>query len=148
MGILDDVMTNAKCAAEAVGKKAGQLMDVSKLRISAAEINSEMDKRFEALGRYVAEACRETVSADAEAAGKLAEIDELKTQLDAIMKELADKSNKVTCPTCGKQSPNTACYCSVCGTKLVKEEPAPEKAAPAEEAPAEEAPAEEKKPEE
>lgn len=136
MGILDDVMTNAKSAAEAVGKMAGQWVDASKLKISAAEINSEIDKRYEALGRYVADACREAVSVDAEAAGKLAEIDELKTQLEAIQKELADKSNKVTCPTCGKQSPNTACYCSVCGTKLAVEEPAPEEA-PAEEKPEE-----------
>lgn len=30
MGILDDVVINAKSAAEAVGKKAGQIMDVSK----------------------------------------------------------------------------------------------------------------------
>ena len=41
MGILDDVVVNAKSAAEAVGRKAGQLVDVSKLRISAAEVNSE-----------------------------------------------------------------------------------------------------------
>ncbi len=133
MGILDDVMTNVQSAAEAVGKKAGQLVDVSKLRISAAEINSEIDKRYEALGRYVTEACRDAVSADAEAAGKLAEIDDLKTQLEAIQKELADKSNKVTCPTCGKQSPNTACYCSACGTKLAADPPAQEPEAPAEE---------------
>ena len=37
MGILDDVMINAKTAAEAVGKKAGQIVDVSKLRFNVAE---------------------------------------------------------------------------------------------------------------
>ena len=39
MGILDDVVINAKSAAEAVGKKAGQIVDVSKLRINVAELN-------------------------------------------------------------------------------------------------------------
>lgn len=138
MGILDDVMVNARSAAEAVGKRAGQLVDASKLRISAAELNAEVSKRYEALGQYVFENCREALSGDAEVVGKLAEVDELKAQLAAVTKELSDKSNKVTCPVCGKQSANTAVFCSACGAKLAQEE------APAEE-PASE-PADEEKP--
>ena len=45
MGILDDVVVNAKSAAEAVGKKAGQLVDVSKLRINLAELNARSASR-------------------------------------------------------------------------------------------------------
>ena len=55
MGILDDVMINAKTAAEAVGKKAGQIVDVSKLRFNVAELNAELSKRYEALGEYLYE---------------------------------------------------------------------------------------------
>ena len=44
MGILDDVVINAKTAAEAVGKKAGQIVDVSKLRFNVAELNAEISK--------------------------------------------------------------------------------------------------------
>ena len=84
MGILDDVVVNAKSAAEAVGKKAGQLVDVSKLRINLAELNAEISKRYEALGEYVYEACREQLAEDAEAVGKMAEIDELKAQLAEV----------------------------------------------------------------
>lgn len=118
MGILDDVVINAKSAAEAVGKKAGQIVDVSKLRINVAELNAEISKRYEALGEYVYESCRETLAEDAEAVGKMAEIDELVNQRSAVAKELTDKQNKVVCPTCGKQSPIAASYCSNCGTKL------------------------------
>lgn len=138
MGILDDVMINAKSAAEAVGKKAGQIVDASKLRYSAAEISADLNKRFEALGRYVFESCREQLAADAEAVGKMAEIDELKAQHAAILKELGDKSNKVTCPTCGKQSSNTALFCSNCGTKLgAAQQPAPEEPKPEDNTPQE-----------
>ncbi len=118
MGILDDVVINAKSAAEAVGKKAGQIVDASKLRINAAELNAEISKRYEALGQYVFESCREKLAEDAEAVGKMAEIDELKAQHAAVRKELNDKQNKVVCPNCGKQSPNSVQYCSNCGTKL------------------------------
>ena len=122
MGILDDVVINAKSAAEAVGKKAGQIVDVSKLRINVAELNAEISKRYEALGEYVYETCREQLAEDAEAVGKMAELDELVNQRNALTKELVDKQNKVVCPTCGKQSPSTALYCSNCGTKLTGEE--------------------------
>lgn len=123
MGILDDVVINAKSAAEAVGKKAGQLVDASKLRISAAELNAEISKRYEALGQYVFEECREKLGQDAEAMGKAAEIDELKAQLAAVQKELSDKQNKVICPCCGKQSPSAAQFCSNCGARLGAAEP-------------------------
>ena len=122
MGILDDVVINAKTAAEAVGKKAGQIVDVSKLRINAAELNAEISKRYEALGEYVYESGRERLAEDAEAVGKMAEIDELVNQRNTVTKELVDKQNKVVCPVCGKQSPITAQYCSNCGAKLTSEE--------------------------
>lgn len=131
MSILDDVVINAKSAAEAVGRKAGQLVDVSKLRISAAEINAEIAKRYEVLGQYVYECSRSTLSADPEAAGQMTEIDELKAQQAAIAKELGDKQNKVFCPVCGKQSPTSAIFCSACGAKLMPDpEPVPQEAGP------------------
>lgn len=126
MGIFDDVVINAKSAAEAVGRKAGQIVDVSKLRIGAAEVNAEITKRYESLGQYVYENCRNSIAADPEALGKMTEIDELKTQAMAIAKELSDRQNKLVCPCCGKQCSNTAQYCSTCGAKLAVEAPAAE----------------------
>lgn len=135
MGLFDDVVINAKSAAEAVGKKAGQLVDASKLRFGVAELNAELSKRYEALGQYVYENCREALS-DPELVGKFAELDELKLQHAALTKELTDKQNKVVCPTCGKQSANSVRFCSNCGTQLVTDPAAPvveETPAPAEE---------------
>lgn len=132
MGLFDDVVINAKSAAEAVGKKAGQLVDASKLRFSVAELNAELSKRYEALGQYVFENCREALTGDPELAGRMVEIDELKIQHAALTKELTDKQNKLVCPTCGKQSANTVRFCSNCGTQLVSD-PAPETAPAAEE---------------
>ena len=53
MGLLEDVVVNAKEAVNAVGKKAGQMVDISKLRLNAADLNNEISKRFEALGRVI-----------------------------------------------------------------------------------------------
>ena len=56
MSMLDDMIVNAKSAADAVGKTATKLVDISKLRISAADLNAEIDRKFESLGRAVYEA--------------------------------------------------------------------------------------------
>ena len=53
MGILEDVVINAKSAANAVGKSATKLYDLSKLKVSAADLNGDINKHFEALGRIV-----------------------------------------------------------------------------------------------
>ena len=50
MGILEDVVINAKSAANAVGKSATKLYDLSKLKVSAADLNGDINKHFEALG--------------------------------------------------------------------------------------------------
>ena len=122
MGILDDVVINARSAAEAVGKKAGQLMDASKLRFSIAEVSAEISKRYEALGQYIVENCRDQLSGDAEIAEKLSQLDELKAQCEALTKELTDKQNKTVCPNCGKRNANTVRFCPNCGTQLISDE--------------------------
>lgn len=126
MGILDDVVINAKSVAETVGRKASKLVDVSKLHIGAAEVNAEITKRYQTLGQYVYENGREALAADPEAVGKLAELDELQAQLAAITKEMNDKQNKSICPVCGKQCSSVDSFCSACGAKLEKPEPVAE----------------------
>jgi len=133
MGILDDVVINAKSVAEAVGRKAGQLVDISKLRVAAAEVNAEITKRYQTLGQYVYESSRQTLAADPEAMGQMAELDELHAQLNAINKEMNEKQNKSVCPVCGKHCSNTDIFCSVCGAKLTPEQPAPQPEEKAEE---------------
>ncbi|WP_101696457.1 hypothetical protein [Clostridium minihomine] len=95
MGLFEDVVINAKTAANAVGKKAGQLVDVSKLKISAAELNIEINKKYEALGKAVYDAKK----ADSDPADLVAEamvaIDELQEQLDALNEQIKDASTQL-----------------------------------------------------
>lgn len=125
MSIFDDVVVNAKAVAETVGRKAGKIVDVSKLRLSAAELSSEISKRCQTLGQYAYENSREALAADPEAMGQMAELDGLFKQLEAVNRELNDKQNKTVCPACGKHCSNTDAFCSACGAKLAKDEPEP-----------------------
>ena len=48
--IFDDVVVNAKAAASAVSKKASDVYDASKHKITAAEIRGEINKKLRDLG--------------------------------------------------------------------------------------------------
>lgn len=144
MGILDDVVTNAKSAAQTVGKVAGQFVDMSKLRLNLAELNGEINKRYQELGQFVYEAKKAGNADETELAEKLAVLDELYAQFSAVSAQLAALQNKVSCPACGKQMDVDSMFCSHCGAKLNETKAAPVEEAPAEEAPVvEETPAEE-----
>lgn len=118
MSIIDDVVVNAKSVADVVGKKAGQIIDVSKLKLTAAEINSEISKKYEALGRYTYELCANDELDKAKLEEKLWEIKELEHQLANIKKSIASQSNKVVCNVCGYENQKGSLYCNRCGTSL------------------------------
>ncbi len=118
MGLLDDVIVNARTAADAVGKRATQLVDVSKLRIHAADLNNEISKRFESLGRAVYEAKKTDNDASDLIAESARSIDELYEQLDAVNAQLAAAREKLICKNCGQENPQGSVYCSRCGHKL------------------------------
>lgn len=115
MTIFDDVVVNAKSAATAVSKKAGEFFDLSKLRISLASLRSELAKQYQALGEAVyngdpveeIEAIKEEISA-------------LKQNVEDVERVLDKAKNTVTCPACGEKLEKNSKYCSTCGTALPK----------------------------
>ena len=118
MGIFDDVVVNAKSAAQTVGKMAGQFVDMSKLHINMSELNGEITKRYQELGRFIYEAKKAGSADEAELADQIAGIDDLYAQLSAVSAQYASMQNKVTCPACGKKMPTDSMFCSHCGAKL------------------------------
>lgn len=141
MGIFDDVVTNAKSAAQTVGKVAGQFVDMSKLRLNLAELNGEINKRYQELGQFIYEAKKAGNADEMELEEKIAVLDELYAQFGAVSAQLNALQNKIVCPSCGKRLDTGAMFCSHCGVKLTetKAEPAVEQPkAETEEAPVEE----------
>ncbi len=84
MGVFEDVILNAKVAMEAVGKKAGDMVDVSKLKVSAAEISREITHQMEEIGRLVYNSKKAGTDASEDIAKLSAEIDALYEQLTAV----------------------------------------------------------------
>lgn len=118
MGLFEDVVVNARTAVNVVGKKASQIVDISKLRISAADLNNEISKRFEAMGRTVYESQKSGNNVSDLISESVTAIDDLYEQLDAINDQLAQARAKMVCKNCGEENAQGSVYCSKCGHKL------------------------------
>ena len=93
MGILDDVVVNAKSAAQTVGKMAGQFVDMSKLRINLSELNGEINRRYQELGQFIYEAKKAGTADETELDEKIAGLDDLYAQFTAVSAQLAEQSH-------------------------------------------------------
>lgn len=116
MAIFDDVVVNAKSAAAVVSKKAGTLIDLSKLRISLASLRSELSKQYSALGEAVY-----NNEPEEEIVAIKAAIAEVKQNIDDVEKILDNSKNTCACPACGQKLPKNAQFCSTCGTAIPRD---------------------------
>ena len=118
MGIIEDVLLNARTAVDTVGKKAGQVIDISKLKLAVADIKSDISRKYQILGRVVYE---ESVTGKDYSKNKeelIERIKELKEQLESVTEMIANSSQKVKCEVCGKKKKKNAIFCNKCGEKI------------------------------
>ena len=127
--IFDDVVVNAKAAAAVVSKKASTVYDTSKHKITAAEIRGEINKKLRDIGKYTYKKEVFGVYTAAEVAQLIADVKELKENLDIINAHIDSVKNQKKCPQCEAKIPRNSIYCNICGAKVEEDEPAPAPAA-------------------
>lgn len=122
MGMFDDVVVNAKAAASAFSKKAGNVFDISKFKFNASSIRGEINKKCQELGEMVfnlkdgKEVSEDLINA------KVEEIKNLKNDLAAINELLAAAKNLMICPVCSAVIAKDSLFCNKCGTKMERKE--------------------------
>ena len=121
--IFDDVVVNAKAAAAVVSKKASTVYDTSKHKITAAEIRGEINKKLRDIGKYTYKKEVFGVDTSAEIAQLVADVKELKENLDIINAHIDSVKNQKKCPQCEAKIPRSSIYCNICGAKLEDDEP-------------------------
>jgi len=118
MGVLEDVLLNAKSAAESVGKRATEIADLSKLRMSAAQLSKEISNQFELIGRAVYDAEKTGGNADEAVKEGMDAVDALYQEFNSINEKILELKKTVTCPGCGAKLEKGNAFCPKCGTKL------------------------------
>ena len=121
--IFDDVVLYAKAAPAVVSKKASTVYDTSKHKITAAEIRGEINKKLRDIGKYTYKKEVFGVDTSAEIAQLVADVKELKENLDIINAHIDSVKNQKKCPQCEAKIPRNSIYCNICGAKLEDDEP-------------------------
>lgn len=116
--IFDDVVVNAKAAASVVSKKASVVYDASKHKISAAEIRGEINKKLRDLGALTYKSQVHGIDLSEQIEHTVAEISELKDNLNIINEHIAAAKNQKKCPQCDANIPKNSLFCNICGAKI------------------------------
>lgn len=118
MGVFEDIFVKAKAAAGALGEKAGQYVDVSKMNIKLAEFKGDLKSEFENLGKVVYECEKNNIENRSGINASIAQIDNITLQIEELKRQIASIRNKVICKSCGSQNEIDSIYCAKCGEKL------------------------------
>ncbi len=116
--VFNNLFSKAKDLADLTGKKAGEIIDVSKIKISIADINSEIKKNHEEIGKLYYD-MEENGNDNTVLMNSLIEdINEKKEKLLELNKKYQDIKNVITCPNCETKNEKDNIYCTKCGEKL------------------------------
>jgi len=119
MGIIEDVVENAKTAAAFVGKKAEDLGNISKLKFTESHLSEEIKRKFQLLGQLTYDqALKESTEHDSKSWEIIEDLKRLHEELAAVRNIITGLKNKAVCKCCGKKLEKDAAFCSKCGGKV------------------------------
>lgn len=122
MGVFEDIFLKAKGAVDAIGEKAGQYVDVSKLNIKLMELKGDLKNEYENLGKLVHKCAKSGEDGKSEINVSIAQIDNIGLRIEELKKQIATLKNKVLCKTCEHLNEQDSVFCAKCGQKLSKPE--------------------------
>ena len=118
MGFIEETAVKAKDAFDVVAKKTNEVISVQKLKYNIANLNSQLSKEYETLGRLYFDTLDNAEEIAEEYKDVKLSIDNLKKQISELENELEKQTNVVNCKNCGGKNSSNNAYCSACGTKL------------------------------
>lgn len=118
MAIFEDVLTRAKAVAEAAGRKTGELVETTKLKMEIAELQKEIASLYEGLGRLLYDGRKSESSIDDMIDSCIAHLEEQNAYLEELQDRLLENKNAVRCTACGAVNDDDARYCNKCGKEF------------------------------
>ncbi|MGN1015242.1 MAG: zinc ribbon domain-containing protein [Butyricicoccus sp.] len=108
----------ANHAADVAGKKAGTMVESTKLNLQIFDLNSEIDEMYKEIGKMIYDTHLGLQADRDELEHKLALIDEKRQIVEEIRCKLQDLRTVNQCPNCGKECSRDDAFCSGCGAQL------------------------------
>ena len=108
----------AETTARSATRRAGNLVDVTKLNLQIFDLNGDVADLLQEAGRMVYGAYQgDAVDVDAMEA-VLSELDEKNDQIDELKERVSFLKNSRPCPSCGAPCGKEDRFCKDCGGKL------------------------------
>ncbi len=118
MDIIDNVVNSTLNAANAVSRTSKNLIEISRLRLNAAELNSEIAKKYEALGRLVYDAHIDSIDVSDMISECVENINAAYRRLDEVNEKIATTMKRRRCSSCSAVNSKDALYCNRCGKRM------------------------------
>lgn len=118
MGTFDDIMLKAKEIADIAGKKTGEVLNYSKLKVGMCNTTSDLNKAYQRLGAIVYDMTKNDLQEPELVDRCIDEIDMLKSRCDEIRDQMAEMKDHRICPTCGYKCSTEAKFCPSCGSPM------------------------------
>lgn len=118
MGVFGETVLKAKDAADYVGKKTGEFMEVSRTKVLIAGVEKKIEGEYKQLGKMVYRASKEKSDCTDYVSEKAAAIDALFTERKVLIDKLADYKKIKVCPQCAAENADDSDFCRKCGANL------------------------------
>ena len=99
MTTFEDVLYKAKTMAEAAGKKTSDMLEATRLKMEAAEIEKDISATVDEC---------------------IVKLDELNNKLEEARDAISAYKKMQRCKQCGADNTDDAIYCKKCGAKLAE----------------------------
>lgn len=122
MELWEDISKKVGDAANAVGRQAGKVTDIAKLKYNISVRKGKREKLFESIGELRYEEIKNGVDNSEAIAAIIADIDVLIEEINDLRARLDEITGVSRCPKCGVKIARGSAFCSFCGEKIETEE--------------------------
>lgn len=96
MGLLDDLIVSARDVAQNLGKRAEEVIDVSKLRFEMNDLEKERCSHYETIGKLYAEALKKNTDNSEQCKSLLYKIDTIDSRINELSKIIKERISTPT----------------------------------------------------
>ncbi|MBS5873204.1 MAG: zinc ribbon domain-containing protein [Clostridiales bacterium] len=122
MGLFENAVNTARSAAKTVGKKAEEVLDLSRNKLSISELENKLEASYASLGMLYYNYLENGTTDPEKEQALVREIDGINAAVRELKENINEMRNRVTCPACAAANDPQAVFCSQCGARLQGEE--------------------------
>lgn len=115
MAFFDELKDRASDAAVVAGKAVSEVYEATKIKMAIAEKKGTQKALYRELGELVYKGYKSGASEDDALEDKIAEIDSVLEEVEALKAQQMKIKKVRTCPGCGSEIPVECNFCPKCG---------------------------------